>query len=286
MASLWAICTHRQTAMLSAGAVAGALGCDVELAAKILVDSDLGELAEGGLIRIKGTAGRIEWLGARREAGSKGGKKSQDQANAKQTPSKAQAKDSKRQANAEQAPSKIDPLSLSLSTEKRSTEPPPAPSVEFELRPPDEPPKPKAPKPGPASEHQRACDLWEAEYASRYGSKPTWGSKQGAIVARLLKRHGLAVFADRAKRLLRDPPPWVTGSVDIGFLEAQFDKLATPIRGPTKANADDAWLRDPRLARTEAELRKSGKPIPWIDDPIRKSMSTDRSGYALEEVSQ
>lgn len=138
------------------------------------------------------------------------------------------------------------------------TEPPPAPSVDFELAPPNEPPKPKRQRPEPSSEHQRFCDLWTEAYEARYGARPTWGTKQGAIVQRLLKRHGFDRIAERAKQVLRDPPAWITGSVDIGFFEAQFDKLATA--GPRSAAVDEA-AREREILRIAEERRR--KQASW-----------------------
>lgn len=66
MLRLWRACTNRQSYVLSEAVVACVVDPDA------LVAAELGERVEGG-IRIRGTKGRIEWLGERRKASRKGG---------------------------------------------------------------------------------------------------------------------------------------------------------------------------------------------------------------------
>lgn len=112
------------------------------------------------------------------------------------------------------------------------------------------PPAKTATPPG----YQEFVAAWDAGFLARYGSKPTWGAKQGAIVKRLLKRHGFDVVAERARRLLSDPPSWVEGAVDLGFLESQFDRLAQPVAAQGFTSRDGLSAADLRaLAARAAE---------------------------------
>jgi hypothetical protein len=70
MARLWRQCTAQQTYTLDPAIVASVLG---ENGPSALVSSGLGEPA-GDEIRIKGTEGRIEWLGKLRKNARKGGR--------------------------------------------------------------------------------------------------------------------------------------------------------------------------------------------------------------------
>lgn len=69
MAHIWRYCTDRQTHTVSDMIVGAILGTN---GPKALVESGLGEATEDG-IKIKGTEGRIEWLGRLRENASRGG---------------------------------------------------------------------------------------------------------------------------------------------------------------------------------------------------------------------
>jgi hypothetical protein len=74
MEELWAYCTDRQTyeiephmvAVLSEHESFASLMCDPRV--------NLGEVLANGNVYVRGTKGRIEWLGARRKAAKKGGK--------------------------------------------------------------------------------------------------------------------------------------------------------------------------------------------------------------------
>lgn len=66
---LWRQCTHEQTYVLGADVVDAILG---ERGSEFICTANLGEPVEGG-IRIKGTKGRIEWLGKLRKNSKKGG---------------------------------------------------------------------------------------------------------------------------------------------------------------------------------------------------------------------
>jgi hypothetical protein len=69
MAHLWRVCTLRETYTLDPVWIDACLGPKGH---EHLVTAGLGERVDGG-IRIRGTSGRIEWLGQRRQAAKKGG---------------------------------------------------------------------------------------------------------------------------------------------------------------------------------------------------------------------
>jgi len=93
MIDIWAYCTEKQTRFLSA-LVIDTLA-EIENFAKYLIDPEI-SLAEtgqdSGLIRIKGTKGRIEWLSKLRKNSRKGGLARQAKAKPKGSQSEAKTK--------------------------------------------------------------------------------------------------------------------------------------------------------------------------------------------------
>lgn len=71
MVKLWNECQERHSYTLSDDDLVVLLGH--RNAAQILIDSGLGEREKRGIVRIKGTTGRIEWLANARNNGPKGG---------------------------------------------------------------------------------------------------------------------------------------------------------------------------------------------------------------------
>lgn len=69
LAHLWRICTQRAAYVVSEAFIIGSLGSK---GVEAILQADLGERTSAG-IRVKGTAGRIEWMTKRREAGRAGG---------------------------------------------------------------------------------------------------------------------------------------------------------------------------------------------------------------------
>lgn len=70
MSAVWNECQERETKTLSANDLDVILG--VTNASNFLIEVELGTAVKGGRIRIKGTKGRIEWLGKSRKHGAKG----------------------------------------------------------------------------------------------------------------------------------------------------------------------------------------------------------------------
>lgn len=80
MAKIYEYCTVNQTSVISEAILIGLTR--VHDFVPSLIKAELGEKVEGG-IRIKGTEGRIEWLGKWRENGKKGGRPAKNKTPAK-----------------------------------------------------------------------------------------------------------------------------------------------------------------------------------------------------------
>jgi hypothetical protein len=91
-----------------------------------------------------------------------------------------------------------------------------------------------------AAEHKQFVGAFDELYRTfRGGSKPTWGPKQGGMVSRLLKAHGLAVCLSRARRMFRmhERGEWPAQNGDLQTLVQHFDKFdSSPAgaRGPLR----------------------------------------------------
>lgn len=82
------------------------------------------------------------------------------------------------------------------------------------------------PLPPAPSEHAATIALFDELYrAASGGAKPSWGAKQGKLVAALLKRHGAAEVQARIRRLFSGALEWPPPPHDLGTLVAHFDKL-------------------------------------------------------------
>jgi hypothetical protein len=91
------------------------------------------------------------------------------------------------------------------------------------------PGKPARKKRPPSGDHQTLVAEFDGLYAeANGGARPTWGAKQGALVAKLLKAHGLEECRRRAANMFRAPPPWPPPPHDIGTLSQHFDRFAQP----------------------------------------------------------
>lgn len=95
------------------------------------------------------------------------------------------------------------------------------------------------------TDHRRAIERFDRYYRDAYGTKPTWGAKQGEMIKRLLAAHGLDEVLARMDRLFRGidfpPPPY-----DLGVLVVHFDRLVGDIK-PRKLSpseiASGAWRK-------------------------------------------
>jgi hypothetical protein len=97
----------------------------------------------------------------------------------------------------------------------------------------------------PIGELQHAIDRFDRYYRDAYGTRPTWGAKQGAMLKRLLSAHGLDEVLARMERLFRGID-WPKPPYDLGVLVAQFDRLVGDIK-PRKLSpseiASGAWRK-------------------------------------------
>lgn len=84
----------------------------------------------------------------------------------------------------------------------------------------------------PPGAHNAVVAAFTILYVEAYGSKPTWGPKQGAIVKRLLKSHSPDEIIRRATIMIREERKWPPPPHDLGTLSAHFDKFAVgKVRG-------------------------------------------------------
>lgn len=80
---LWSVCTDRETNVVSEAIVAATIGPG---GVEALIGAELGERVEDG-IRVRGTAGRTEWLAKKRAGSENGGKATAAHKAAKKEPS-------------------------------------------------------------------------------------------------------------------------------------------------------------------------------------------------------
>lgn len=98
--------------------------------------------------------------------------------------------------------------------------------------------KNKKPKEPPPEGFTGVVDAFHARFLSKYGTKPTWGAKQGSQVKALLKSHGAPEVTRRIAVLFDSPPSWLSGPFDLGTLVMHFDKLVgrpQPAQTPMQA---------------------------------------------------
>lgn len=196
-----------------AGEVAGAL-LECELAQKS-VSGDCERLY------MRGTEGRIEWLEGQRltqrERARLGGI--------------ARAKQAERLQSGRFAPASLDqPGAPAYPAAPAALAPAPSPALRLSVVGSDEPTVPDRPrkprKPPKAHPDRKALiDRVSELYQERTGEKHDWGGKQRGIAERLVSRHGLDACVKRAETLFKHPPSWMTGPVDIGTLESNWNRL-------------------------------------------------------------
>lgn len=212
MAHLWRVCTNKQMYYVTEATIVACLG---ERGVEALIGSELGEKTPDG-IRVRGTEGRIEWLGKKRTAAKAGGlAKSRRVAekraavSAKSLPLAATRLPDGSHTPAESLPLECQnepkrlpdafPLTLTL-TSKRE----------------DAPTK---------SDARLVTEAFFARYESAYGRKPAWSPKEGAIVKRLLGQSDAAEILRRMAILFDHPPDWLHPPFDIGTLSSAFNRL-------------------------------------------------------------
>ncbi len=216
-AAVWSYATERQAYALPVEIV-DALG-EVDGFAAHLVACHLAETQADGQVRLHGLKGRIEWLQAKRDAASKGGKRSGSSRKAVRKPS----------AQAVGAPP-ANPLSLALSL---------SPVLSGEIATPAESPTPQARKQHP--DFRQFTATFQALFATHAGANPTWDAKNRTTADRLLKSHGLDECLKRSRRMFEHPPDWLKPPFTIGTLSANFDQFVD-VAGANGASDLPAWI--------------------------------------------
>lgn len=230
MGWLWAQCTNRQSHTLTAAVVAGALECDVCRAGDILRECELGEVLQDGSIRLRGTEGRIEWLGERRRASAKGGETTklraqQGRKRAPRTKSPPKQGPNEGQTEANQGPSE--------GQAEAKPEPNGGPlisgllSIGSNVSVPTEPTQSAAP-PAKVPVHEFIGWFTERFQAHHAGAKPTWDPKSTGKVKRLLGLHGLDELKRRADVMFAMAPKFPATNPSVTTLERGIDDFAGP----------------------------------------------------------
>ncbi len=204
MAFIWRQCTQEQTHSLEASLVA------VFVDPNLLIECRLAE-ENNGLIRIKGTEGRIEWLGRLRKNARKGGRANRANWLSKREPG--------------ESPPAPAPTNI---REEAGTAAPPGDPAQLELV--------KAKVNDAVGEvgvrragsetHQPAVDAFHGYFKSVTGSKPTWGDKQIAMVKTLVAKHSCAEVVRRISVLQTAPPKFPPQPWDLPTFVQHFDKCA------------------------------------------------------------
>lgn len=221
MAAVWRQCTQETKHVLSAEMVRAILG---ENGPDALLKSCLGEPVEGG-IRIRGTEGRIEWLTKIRKNGRKGGRPAQ---------TKTEPRPNQKQTKTEPEPN---PLALATAI---ATSSPSERSI-----------APGAPR-NPSGPHQLAIAEFEGYFQRTHqGAKPSWKGRNAALMAALVKTHGLHEITRRIAVLEKTPPPWPIAPWDMPTFSQHFDKIAQPATragdvksGRVEPHAPEAYKAD------------------------------------------
>lgn len=270
MALLWSVCTERNTSVVTPAIVRACIG---PAGVEALVGAELGEVVEGGGVRVRGTTKeRIGWYSdaveSRRALAQQAGKARAAGASRNQ---RGQLVSSVRPAGDQPATSaplagdQREPASRSRSRSRSRSQPPSgedSPATP-ELFPDSTNGKGTKAAPEAPSDHHAFIARFNELYAeANGGSKPTWGDGPGAHVKRLLKAHGLAECLKRADNLFRAPPDWPTGN-DFKTFVLHFDKFATPYAPRARNNGNGGRGLTPQeimdLDMNESPFRLKGE---------------------------
>lgn len=211
IADVWPICYDQKEAIVSADLVDLAAG--LAGFADAMVQSELATWVRGNRrIRVRGAQERIEYLDKKKRAGHVGGVKSAESRSKKPstTTDDAQARGN---------PTVPDPVLVPASVPDPDPDPPPALLLK----------KPASPPARAIPGTQDCTDLFFSLYSSAYGSKPTWGGRQGSEIKRLLKAHPPDEVQRRMRILFESPPSWLKPPFDFGTFVQHFDKLVVAV---------------------------------------------------------
>lgn len=216
----------------------------------------LGERRADGLVFLRGTTETVSRLRALQTSSSAGGEARSRQAQGKRSRGRFVGKTTKppavHQPIASRPPA---PTDQDTSDPPATTSEIPDPQANSQIHKPEEKTEllltpQTAQQPPPQSQYKRVVDDFDRRYTERYGTRPTWGGKQGALVKQLLAQHDAGEVIRRNEILFTAPPAFLAdASVDIATLVQHFDKLAKPSQQRTLFAAQRA--RDPTVGRAE-----------------------------------
>jgi len=236
MLRLWNQCLREQSYVVTVEDAEAMLGAN---AVDGLTRARLGEVVDGG-IRIRGTKGRIEWLGERKEQSASAGRArsagARRDAKGRMLPSVSHTVFAENPAVAGSAgpalastsPAESSPSSSSSSlSEKKIPEVPsaPPPALELSVQETRIEPKPK-PRDRPTGDHQRVIDAFWTAFEKAHGVKPTYTADVGAHAKRLLTSHSADEVVRRLENFFARPRHQWPESRDWGTFVKHFDKWA------------------------------------------------------------
>jgi hypothetical protein len=232
MLQLWRHCTQQQTHAVARVIVVAILG---DNGPDALETAQLGEVV-GDEIRIRGTRGRIEWLAKLRNNAKKGGIK---KAAKRQAIGRQLAHEDSAKALPKPCPPFPIPIPTPVPTSKDCADdshPPPLSTGQS-----------RAARKTPSGEHAAFVAAFDSAYLAASGARPTWGAKQGKLVASLLKAHGFDECNRRMRNMFDSPPPWPPPPHDLATFSQHFDRFASPYHDKrlsiaASANPDDYAL--------------------------------------------
>lgn len=225
MARLWRQCTAQGVYVLPASVCNAVLGAN---GAAGLCESGLGEPHEDG-IRIRGTRGRIEWLKKLRNNAKKGGK-------AKAAKRQTSGNPDGRAEAARRSPPPFPPTPTPTPTPVLTLTPDPTQNSEKNST----SPSARAPR-EPSGPHQLSIAAFTGYYGRTHGgAKPTWEGKNSALMARLVKAHGLDEIKRRLEILEHAPPKFPAPPWDMPTFSQHFDNIAVPNHGRPETALDVA----------------------------------------------
>jgi hypothetical protein len=263
MVEIWEWCTERETDVLQPAIVAVFLESPPERAADMLVASELGELTDKG-IRIRGCAGRVEWLAHIREGARKGGKiransamrgkggrftktdqpLNQPGVDRTDQPSTSPSVDQLQRAS----PASTSPITITTTSTTTNTDIDPGEKKKAPKR------RKRSPSVNPSFTriHRQYFSLFEAEY----GVKPSWSGKEAAALAGMLKQHTEDQVAERMRCLYMQPPKYLSPPFTIMTLRGNFDSCIPVARRRDRSNVTGDDLRAlADIARIEEEAQ-------------------------------
>lgn len=191
-------------------------------------DLALGSLRSDGLIYLRGTADTVSRLRAHHATAVAGGEARRSAGRkAKGVDGRFVAKRTNTPAALQQDSSSAPPVvqqSTSCSPAASSEIPDPRSQIQI----PDPEDIARSPR-AVVSPHQRVIAAFDQRFAARFGTKPTWGPKQGQLVKQLLKAHPPEELERRIEILFESPPEFLSRSApDFGTFAQHVDKLVRP----------------------------------------------------------